>query len=174
MVENMSRLDIDASRVEVVVCSHGHVDHTAGLAGLARRLGPTNLPVIIHPEFWSRRRITLPGMDPVEMPTTSRRAITDAGFAIIEDQCPSFVLNGAALVTGEVARTTDFEHGMPYQEAWHDGHWEPDPLILDDQALVVHLGGRGPCRPHRLRPRRIVNIARSEGRTQTAPTLRAG
>ena len=32
------------------------------------------------------------------------------------------------LITGEVDRTTDFEHGMPHHEAWRDGHWEPDPL----------------------------------------------
>ena len=40
-------------------------------------------------------------------------------------------------------RTTDFEHGMPNHEAWHDGRWEPDPLILDEQGLVVHVRGCG-------------------------------
>jgi 7,8-dihydropterin-6-yl-methyl-4-(beta-D-ribofuranosyl)aminobenzene 5'-phosphate synthase len=47
------------------------------------------------------------------------------------------------LITGEVDRTTDFERGMPNQDAWRDGRWEPDPLILDEQALVVHVRGRG-------------------------------
>ena len=28
------------------------------------------LPVVLHPLFWSRRRITLPGRDPWEMPST--------------------------------------------------------------------------------------------------------
>src|SRR5947209_7203676 len=32
---------------------------------------------------------------------------------------------------------------MPMQEAKRGGHWEPDPLVLDDQALMVHLRGRG-------------------------------
>ena len=39
--------------------THGHADHTTGMDGLIRALGQTNLPVLIHPEFWSRRRITL-------------------------------------------------------------------------------------------------------------------
>jgi 7,8-dihydropterin-6-yl-methyl-4-(beta-D-ribofuranosyl)aminobenzene 5'-phosphate synthase len=32
---------------------------------------------------------------------------------------------------------------MPFHEAQRNGSWEPDPLIVDDQALVVHVRGRG-------------------------------
>jgi 7,8-dihydropterin-6-yl-methyl-4-(beta-D-ribofuranosyl)aminobenzene 5'-phosphate synthase len=32
---------------------------------------------------------------------------------------------------------------MPYHEAFHGDRWEPDPLILDDQGLVVHVRDRG-------------------------------
>ena len=47
------------------------------------------------------------------------------------------------LITGEVPRTTDFEQGFAIHQALRNGSWEPDPLILDDQALVVHVAGRG-------------------------------
>jgi len=30
------------------------------------RLGRVNMPVLIHPEFWSRRRLAFPGRTPVE------------------------------------------------------------------------------------------------------------
>jgi 7,8-dihydropterin-6-yl-methyl-4-(beta-D-ribofuranosyl)aminobenzene 5'-phosphate synthase len=143
MVENMRRMELDPGDVEVVVCSHGHFDHTTGLDGFARALGRANLPVVIHPEFWSKRRIALPGREPWEMPTTSRRALELAGFDIVEAEQPSFLFEGSVLVTGEVARTTDFETGMAAHQAWRDGSWEPDPLILDDQALVIHVRGRG-------------------------------
>src|SRR4051812_17726980 len=144
MVENMRRLGIDPRDIEIVVCSHGHFDHTAGLDGLARRVGRANLPVMIHPNFWSRRRTVIPGRDPIEMPTTSRRALVDVGFEIIERQQPSFLFHDSVLITGEVPRTTDFEHGMPGEEALRgDGTWEVDQLILEDQALVVHVRGRG-------------------------------
>jgi 7,8-dihydropterin-6-yl-methyl-4-(beta-D-ribofuranosyl)aminobenzene 5'-phosphate synthase len=89
MVENMRRLDIDAKDVEAVVCSHGHYDHTTGLEGLAEQLGRAILPVIIHPEFWSRRRLVLQGHDPFELPTTSRGALEGVGFTIIEEAQPS-------------------------------------------------------------------------------------
>ena len=38
------------------------------------------------PEFWNRRRVQLPGHDPIELPTTSRTALTGAGFTIIEER----------------------------------------------------------------------------------------
>jgi 7,8-dihydropterin-6-yl-methyl-4-(beta-D-ribofuranosyl)aminobenzene 5'-phosphate synthase len=65
------------------------------------------------------------------------------GFAIVEERRPSFVLDGAVLIIGEVDRTTAFETGFQGHEAMRDGEWQADPLILDDQALVVGLGDRG-------------------------------
>ncbi len=46
-------------------------------------------------------------------------------------------------MTGEVDRTTDFERGLPFHEAWRGDGWEPDPLIADEQALVVYVRDRG-------------------------------
>jgi 7,8-dihydropterin-6-yl-methyl-4-(beta-D-ribofuranosyl)aminobenzene 5'-phosphate synthase len=143
MVENMRRLEIDPRDVEAVVLSHGHFDHTAGLDGLIRRLGRAAMPVLIHPDFWSRRRVRLPGHEPIEIPTTSRAAVEGAGFQVIEERQPSFLFQEALLVTGEVDRTTGYEPGFPVQEAWRGDRWEPDPLVLDDQAVIVNVRDRG-------------------------------
>ena len=144
MVMNMRRLGIAPDSIEVVVCSHGHFDHTTGLDGFTRALGGrVNLPVVIHPEFWSQRRIAMPGAEPYQLPTPSRAAIEGAGFTIVEGVQPSFLFEGSVLITGEVPRETDFERGMAVHQALRGTTWEPDPLILDDQALVVHVRGRG-------------------------------
>jgi 7,8-dihydropterin-6-yl-methyl-4-(beta-D-ribofuranosyl)aminobenzene 5'-phosphate synthase len=143
VVENMRRLDVDPSGIEAIVCSHGHFDHTAGLDGLVRVLGSTGMPVLVHPNFWRRRRVILPGRDPFELPTTSDRALREAGFEIVEDSAPSFLLDGSVLVTGEVPRVTGYEPGFPIQQAWLSGQWQPDPLVLDDQALLVNVAGKG-------------------------------
>ncbi|HEX6311562.1 MAG TPA: MBL fold metallo-hydrolase, partial [Acidimicrobiia bacterium] len=142
-VENLRRLGRDPGDLEVIVCSHGHFDHTTGLSGLIERLGRTNLPVVIHPEFWTRRRIAIPGVEPVELPTTSRRALEGAGFDIVENRRPSFLFERSVLITGEVDRTSSFEQGFPIHQARRNGTWEPDPLILDDQALIANVAGKG-------------------------------
>jgi 7,8-dihydropterin-6-yl-methyl-4-(beta-D-ribofuranosyl)aminobenzene 5'-phosphate synthase len=143
LVENMRRLEIPAHDIDIIVLSHGHWDHTTGMHGLVRELGRTNVPVLIHPDFWSRRRVALPGRDPIELPSTSHGALEGAGFEIVEQRQPSFLLDGSLLVTGEVDRTTGFEQGLPVHQAHRDGRWQPDPLILDDQALVASVRGRG-------------------------------
>jgi len=144
MVENMRRMDLSPKDVETVVLSHGHFDHTTGLEGFIGAIGGrANLPVVIHPEFWARRRIVVPGREPFEIPSTSRPALLGAGFEITEDRRPSFVLDGSLLVTGEVDRTTEFEQGFPIHQALRGEEWTPDPLILDDQALIANVRGKG-------------------------------
>ena len=56
---------------------------------------------------------------------------------------PSFLFEQSVLITGQVERTTDFEKGMPTQQALIDDEWQPDPWIYDDQAIVMHLRGKG-------------------------------
>jgi 7,8-dihydropterin-6-yl-methyl-4-(beta-D-ribofuranosyl)aminobenzene 5'-phosphate synthase len=143
VVENMRRLDIDPGSIEAVVCSHGHFDHTTGIDGLIRAVGRVNMPVLIHPHFWRRRRMVLPGIEPVEIPSVSRQALAGAGFDVLEAAQPSFVLAGSVLVTGEVPRVTGYEPGFPPQQAWLGGRWEPDPLVLDDQAVVINVRDKG-------------------------------
>ena len=62
-------------------------------------------------------------------------------------------------MTGEVDRTTGFENGLPRHEAHRDGAWQPDPLILDDQALVANVARPRPVRAHRLRPLRASSTS---------------
>jgi 7,8-dihydropterin-6-yl-methyl-4-(beta-D-ribofuranosyl)aminobenzene 5'-phosphate synthase len=144
LVENMRRLELSPRDIDIIVLSHGHRDHTTGMDGLVTELGGhAHVPILIHPEFWSRRRIALPGRDPIELPSRSKPAPEGAGFEIVERRQPSFLLDGSLLVTGEVDRTTKFEQSFPVHQAHRDGGWQPDPLILDDQALVAHVHGHG-------------------------------
>src|ERR1700761_443359 len=140
---NAGRLGTDVGALQGVVLSHGHFDHTGGLDGLARLRGRAGLPLTVHPAVWTRRRLDRPGGRGLEMPTLSRGALEGEGFTVIERRQPS-LLAGAILVTGEVDRVTEFERGMPPpHQAW-DGHgWRPDPAVLDDQALVISVRGRG-------------------------------
>jgi 7,8-dihydropterin-6-yl-methyl-4-(beta-D-ribofuranosyl)aminobenzene 5'-phosphate synthase len=173
MVGNMRRLGIDPKDAEAVVLSHGHFDHTTGLDGFVRAVGRPNAPVIIHPEFWSRRRIAIPGREPFEMPSTSRQAMRGAGFEIVEGRRPSFLLDGSVLITGEVDRTTPFEQGFAVHQAYRDGGWVPDPLILDDQALIVNVRDRGLVVLTGCGHAGIVNIVRYAQRLTNVPAVHA-
>lgn len=173
LIENMRALEVDPGSIEVIVLSHGHADHTTGLEGVIGALGRMSLPVLIHPEFWTRRRIAIPGRDPIELPSTSRRALEEAGFEITEERLPSFLFQDTVLVTGEVDRTTSFEQGFPVHQARREGEWEPDPLILDDQALVVNVRDEGLLVMSGCGHAGIVNIVRYAQRLTGISRVRA-
>jgi 7,8-dihydropterin-6-yl-methyl-4-(beta-D-ribofuranosyl)aminobenzene 5'-phosphate synthase len=140
---NAERLGIDAGALQGVVLSHGHFDHAGGFDGLARLRGRSGLPLTVHPAVWTRRRLDLPGGRGLAMPTLSKGALEREGFEVIERRQPSVLADGI-LITGEVDRVTEFERGMPPQhQAWDGQGWRHDPAVIDDQALVINVRGRG-------------------------------
>jgi len=143
MIENMDRLQLDAKDVEAVVLSHGHADHTAGLAGLAERLGRANVPLLAHRLAFTRRRSAPPQGEPVLLPPPSRSAIEGAGFEVLESDDPSLLFHDALLLTGEVPRVTEFEQGFPFFQRDSGSGWEPEPHLMDDQALVANVRDKG-------------------------------
>ncbi len=146
MAVNAERLGVSFADVSAVVLSHGHFDHAGGIAGLIGAMpgGMRGLPMVLHPEVWTKRRIMLPGGAERAMPTLSRRALEGEGFAVVERRVPSLLVDRSVLITGEVDRATGFERGMPPgHQAWRDGAWAHDPLVMDDQALVVNVRGHG-------------------------------
>ena len=143
LVGNLDRLSIAADTFEAIIFSHGHFDHVMGLDGLVDRLGTRNVPLLLHPDFWTRRRVMSSSGKGWELPMPSRSGIEGAGFTIVEDTQPSFLLERRLLITGEIDRTTEFEKGMPTHQAFRNGSWEPDPLIHDDQAAILHVRGKG-------------------------------
>jgi 7,8-dihydropterin-6-yl-methyl-4-(beta-D-ribofuranosyl)aminobenzene 5'-phosphate synthase len=174
MVVNADRLGVDLSAVQAVVLSHGHFDHAGGLIGLAGKRGIRSLPMVVHPMIWTRRRLAVPGAEPDELPTLSKSALSAEGFDVIERRQPSLLVDGSVLITGEVDRTTDFEHGMPAaHQAWDGANWRHDPLVIDDQALVVHLGGRGLVVLTGCGHAGPINIVRHAQRLTAVPKLHA-
>jgi len=172
MTTNAERLEVDWSSVQGVVLSHGHFDHAGGFAGLAERT--RSMPMTVHPGVWTKRRLAPPGVDPAAFPTLTRKALEGEGFQVVERRQPSLLLEGSVLVTGEIDRVTDFERGMPPpHQALVGGKWVHDPLVIDDQALVVHVRGRGLVVVTGCGHGGAINIARHAMRLTGVPRLHA-
>lgn len=142
-LHNIDALEIDTRAIQAIVISHGHADHCLGLSGLMQRLGSRGLPLILHPEAYLERKIVLPnGLEP-SLPPPKKSDLQRGGIEVIEEVGPSMLVDDMILVSGEVARTTPFETGFPIHWAKRDDIWKPDPLIMDDQCVVVNVRNKG-------------------------------
>jgi 7,8-dihydropterin-6-yl-methyl-4-(beta-D-ribofuranosyl)aminobenzene 5'-phosphate synthase len=143
LLHNLDALELDAADIQAIVLSHGHADHALGLPGLLERLGRRHLPLVLHPDAYLERKLVLPDGTEVSIPPPRRSDLRRENVEIIEDVSPSTLIDGMLLVSGEVARTIEFETGFPIHWARRDGLWVPDPLIRDDQCAIVNVRGKG-------------------------------
>jgi 7,8-dihydropterin-6-yl-methyl-4-(beta-D-ribofuranosyl)aminobenzene 5'-phosphate synthase len=132
-----------------------------GLPGLMQRMGARNVPLILHPEAYLERKIVLPnGFEPYLAPPT-KSDLQKEGVEVIEEVGPSMLVDGMVLVSGEIARTTPFETGFPNHWAKRQGNWEPDPLIMDDQCVIVNVRDKGlVCTGNHRSPRNLCHYRR--------------
>jgi 7,8-dihydropterin-6-yl-methyl-4-(beta-D-ribofuranosyl)aminobenzene 5'-phosphate synthase len=143
VLHNAAHLDVDLGRIEAIVMSHRHMDHTGSLGPILERLG-RSIPLVIHPEaFIPSRYLLLPDGKKLRYPDTlNRKDLEQCGAKIVESRKPVPVAEGRILVTGEIERTMGFEKGLPNAYTEHDGKLVKDP-VSDDQSLVIHLKGKG-------------------------------
>lgn len=127
--------------VEAIVLSHGHFDHFAGLPVFISKTGK-KLPMIVHPDAFVERRIHLAPGTYAPMPVLDEEALVAAGALLEKRDEPSTVAGGAILISGTVARTSEFETGSPGLQAKRNGGWIEDPFT-DDQAVAFLLKGHG-------------------------------
>jgi 7,8-dihydropterin-6-yl-methyl-4-(beta-D-ribofuranosyl)aminobenzene 5'-phosphate synthase len=139
---NMKMLGVDVSEIEAVVISHGHMDHCGALPEILESISPGSASVIVHPDAFLSRIISLQGGATIEMPTMKESSIKKAGIEVVKTKTPHSLVSGLVFSLGEVERTTDFEKGIPGHLIKRKDEFEPDS-IMDDQGLVINLKGKG-------------------------------
>ena len=143
LIHNMDVLEIRPQELHSVVLSHGHIDHTQGLLGMIKRLGKSRIPILLHPDAFLNRKVILPDKNELHSPAPNRRLLEQENVEFIEERGLSYLLDDMVLVTGQIHRTTEFEKGFPIHYSEINGAWQSDPLIHDDQALVVNVRDKG-------------------------------
>ena len=146
---NAEVVGFDLSDCELVISSHGHIDHAGGLLNIKRKITEEKqkqkqkLPLILHEDAFKNRLVKFQDGRKISLPAPNRADLIEAGYNLVEKQCPSLWIKDRILVTGEIPRTNDFEKGFPNHYSEIDGNMENDPLIKDDQAIVLNIKDKG-------------------------------
>lgn len=129
---NADRLDIPLQDAERIVLSHGHYDHTGGLAQVLRE--DHRVSLYAHPAAFERkfaRRKDGTARD-IGMPVAVHEAIRRHAPRIVHTESATEVLRGL-WATGQVPRSTDFEDtGGPF---FLDSDCSKADPLADDQSL---------------------------------------
>lgn len=132
LAANAAVLGIDLSRAETVVLSHGHYDHTGGLAHVLS-LG-SEPRMYMHPEATRERYgcLQAPPHKAIGMPQKVAALLAERPAQIVPVTGPMRLADGL-WVTGPIPRTTDFEDtGGPF---FTDADCTEKDMLTDDQAL---------------------------------------
>ena len=143
---NADVLGFDLSNCESLISSHGHIDHAGGLINLRKRMNTVQqrISLVLHEDAFRNRLVKFQDGRTIDLPAPNRSLLTNAGYDIIEKHSPSLWIGDTVLITGEIPRTNSFEKGFPnhYFEV-EEGKMEPDPLIKDDQAVIMKVKDKG-------------------------------
>jgi 7,8-dihydropterin-6-yl-methyl-4-(beta-D-ribofuranosyl)aminobenzene 5'-phosphate synthase len=138
-LQNAQRLGVKLDRLDGVILSHGHYDHTGGLPALGQL--PQQAQVFVHPDAFSPKYSVTPKTAAryIGMPEASRVWLEHLGGRVRMVREPWEIAPGLWL-SGPIPRLNDFEDvgGPFYLDA--EGK-SPDPL-MDDMAMGVmtHAG----------------------------------
>ncbi|HTX53442.1 MAG TPA: MBL fold metallo-hydrolase [Candidatus Baltobacteraceae bacterium] len=135
LLHNAPRLGIDLHTTDAIVLSHGHGDHTGGLAAVLSVLGKS-VPVYGHPDIFLQRYGKRRGGEIRYAGLPFAQAALEGNGARF-DLSPEFrAIAPGVYVTGEVPRRRAFETGDARLFVRKNGQEEPDPFS-DDQSVVL-------------------------------------
>jgi len=133
---NAGRLGTDLTKIDNIVLSHGHYDHTGGLREMLQ-LMKKEVEIIAHPDIWQPKYGKRKGKDARYIGIPFQRIGLESLGAVFRLSPEPVKLTDDIITTGEIPMTNDFEQIDDYLCVKENDNLVPDKL-LDDQALIIN------------------------------------
>ena len=133
-LSNAITLGIDFTKIDVIVLSHGHFDHTGGLLETLKRGGPK--PILAHPDIWTAKYGSLDNTPARFIGIPHRPEVYEALGGEFHLSTQPQNITDRIMTTGQVPMRTSYETVESYLRVRKDGELKQDEL-LDDQSMVI-------------------------------------
>ena len=164
-LENMQRMKIEPSSIDMIAISHGHRDHTAGITKILKameirpelqewELGTSaedvqkklvwpKIPLVVHPAAF-RERWRIPEDEKMDGPMLPppKDEWEALGAEIILSEGP-YQLTPGCWATGQVPRESFEKSGIGSAMAYREGNSFFPDKIEEDQAIILNVKDKG-------------------------------
>ncbi len=153
---NAQIMGIDLTSIDCIVLSHGHIDHTGGLAEMLRRIDK-EIEVIAHPDIWEPKYTRRVGETHEKFigVSPSREELENCGARFTLTKEPVYI-SPHIMTTGEIPMLTGYEKVESNLLVRVGEKFLPDKL-LDDLSLIIDTDD-GPVVITGCAHRGIINI----------------
>jgi len=148
-LRNCQNLGVSLADVGAIAVSHGHWDHMGALLETLDHLSRHSrheVPCHVNPGMFLERgaRLTTGEVAPFQR-VPSLEALAAHGAQVVNHGDPRLLLDDCFYLSGEIPRVSSFEKGRPDHLCRRamEQPWEPDPLIMDERYVAVHVRGKG-------------------------------
>lgn len=152
IIENVERLGVDLSKIDKIVLSHGHYDHTGGLQAVLLNLlesgaKPDGIEIIAHPDIFQPKFVHIKDIATRDIGIPFAREELEALGARFNLSPDPVQINSFTTTTGEVITTTEHEQIEASLHTKDGDRYVPDKLADDlsviiktEKGLIVLLG----------------------------------
>jgi 7,8-dihydropterin-6-yl-methyl-4-(beta-D-ribofuranosyl)aminobenzene 5'-phosphate synthase len=143
-LHNAQHMKIDLNRIDKIILSHGHYDHTGGLPAFCNKIKPVD--IICHPALINKKyRIYPEGRKDIGVPWDKKEVEhTGANFIF---KTHAYEVIPDVWISGEIPRNTEYEkidetYQQRVSESYiHDEiHDDMSLILVTERGLIVLLG----------------------------------
>ncbi len=133
LISNARQLGIDIADTEAIVLSHGHYDHTGGLADVISLTKKPSIKVYAHSQAFGNKYGCKLGISKyIGISERNRQAIFSNKVKLTDTSAVTEIIP-SVFVTGQIPRITNFEDVGGH--FYTDKQCQTPDLLLDDEAL---------------------------------------